>query len=122
MKVNYPTNNKNTQMDFFDNFHNIENFIQVDHIEKIMKCRLNFSLCRSQKSMEARKIFQLTKIYAYRICGHQTVCRGTLVCREKFEMCREIILRKSNFEVFPKICRIFSYKSCLILFVIQISH
>jgi hypothetical protein len=56
------------------------------------------------------------------ISGHQTVCRGTLVCREKFEMCRKIILRKSNFEVFPKICLIFSYKSCLILFVNQISH
>jgi hypothetical protein len=37
------------------------------------------------------------------------VCRGTLVCREKFEMCRETILRKSKSEVFPKICPIFSY-------------
>jgi hypothetical protein len=31
MKVNYPTNKENTQMDFFDNFHNIKNFVQVDH-------------------------------------------------------------------------------------------
>jgi hypothetical protein len=34
------------------------------------------------------------------------VCRGTLVCREKFEKCRKIILRKSKFKVLPKICLI----------------
>jgi hypothetical protein len=31
MKVNYHTNKINTQMDFSDNFHNIKNFVQVDH-------------------------------------------------------------------------------------------
>jgi hypothetical protein len=31
MKVNYPNNKKNTQMDFSDNFHNIKNLVQVDH-------------------------------------------------------------------------------------------
>jgi hypothetical protein len=53
MKVNYPTNNKNTQMDFSDNFHNIKNSVQADHIEKIMKIRLNFSFCRSKKKTPA---------------------------------------------------------------------
>jgi hypothetical protein len=38
---------------------------------------------------------------------------STLVCREKFEICREIILRKSNFEVFPKICPIKSFSHVL---------
>ncbi len=27
MKINYPTNKRNTQMDFSDNFHNIKNFV-----------------------------------------------------------------------------------------------
>ncbi len=31
MKVNYPTNKRNTQIDFSGNFHNIKNFVQVDH-------------------------------------------------------------------------------------------
>jgi hypothetical protein len=70
----------------------------------------------------AKSQFIILIILLNYISGHQTVCRGTLVCREKFEMCRENILRKSNFEVFPKICLIFSYKSCLILFVNQTSH
>jgi hypothetical protein len=30
-------------MDFSDNFHNIKNFVQVDHIEKNIKNSLNFS-------------------------------------------------------------------------------
>jgi hypothetical protein len=42
MKINYPTNKKNTRMDFSDNFHNIKLFIQVDHIEKNIKNSLNF--------------------------------------------------------------------------------
>ncbi len=57
MKVNYPTNNKNTQMDFSDNFHNIKNFVQVDDIEKIMKSRFKFSFCRSQKKRRRSEKF-----------------------------------------------------------------
>jgi hypothetical protein len=49
-------------MDFSDNFHNIKNFVQVDHIEKIMKSRLIFSVCFSQKNASGRKIFPITKI------------------------------------------------------------
>jgi hypothetical protein len=44
MKVNYPTNKKNTRMDFSDNFHNIKNFVQVDHIEKNINHPLYFFL------------------------------------------------------------------------------
>jgi hypothetical protein len=29
MKISYPTNKKNTRMDFSDNFHNIKLFVQV---------------------------------------------------------------------------------------------
>jgi hypothetical protein len=61
MKVNYPTDNKNTQMDFSDNLHNIKNFVQVDNIEKIMKNRLIFSFCRSQKNAGDRKNFPIIK-------------------------------------------------------------
>ncbi len=43
-------------MDFSDNFRNIKNFVQVDHIEKIMKSRLNFSFCRSKKTPAVGKI------------------------------------------------------------------
>jgi predicted NACHT family NTPase len=31
---NYPTDKENTQMDFFDSFHNIKKFIQFDHFKK----------------------------------------------------------------------------------------
>jgi hypothetical protein len=62
MKVNYLTDNKNTPMDFSDNFHNMKKFVQFDHIEKIMKNRINFSFCRSQKNAIGRKIFPITKI------------------------------------------------------------
>jgi hypothetical protein len=34
MKVNYPTNEENIQMDFSDNFHNIKKFVQLDHFKK----------------------------------------------------------------------------------------
>jgi hypothetical protein len=61
MKANYPTNNKNTQMDFSDNFHNIKNFVQVDHIEKIMKNRLIFSFCRFQKNAGHRNFLKIIK-------------------------------------------------------------
>ncbi len=36
-------------MDFFDHFHNIKNFVQVDHFENIMKNRLISSSCHSRK-------------------------------------------------------------------------
>jgi hypothetical protein len=42
MKVNYPTNKENTRMDFSDNFHNIKNFVQVDHLEKNINHPLYF--------------------------------------------------------------------------------
>jgi hypothetical protein len=61
MKVNYPTNKENTQMDFSDNFYNIQNFVQVEHIEKIMK-NLIFSLHRSQKPPLVGNIFQLAEM------------------------------------------------------------
>jgi hypothetical protein len=35
MKVNYPTDKKNTLMDFSDNFRNIKNFVLVDHFKKL---------------------------------------------------------------------------------------
>jgi hypothetical protein len=66
MKVNYPTDNKNTQMDFSDNFHNIKNFVQVDHIEKIMKNRLIFSSCRFQKTPVIGNFLKSSKINAYK--------------------------------------------------------
>jgi hypothetical protein len=44
MKVNYPTNKKSTHKDFSDNFHNIENFVQVEHLKESLKNRLFFSL------------------------------------------------------------------------------
>jgi hypothetical protein len=62
MKVNYPTNKENTLEEFSDNFHNIEKFVQVDHSKKIMKKRLIFSICRSQKSACGRKFFSTNKI------------------------------------------------------------
>jgi hypothetical protein len=62
MKVNYPTDKGNTSEDFSNNFHNIENFVQVDHSEKIMKNRLIFSICRSQKTAGGRQTFKMDKI------------------------------------------------------------
>jgi hypothetical protein len=62
MKVNYPTHKENTPEDFSDNFRNIKKFVQVDHSEKIMKKRLNFSVCRSQKTAGGRKLFSTNKI------------------------------------------------------------
>ncbi len=61
MKVNYPTNKENTQMDFSDHFHNIKNFVQVDHFKKRTKNRLIFSLCRSPKTAVGRKNFTIGK-------------------------------------------------------------
>jgi hypothetical protein len=55
MKVNYPTNKENTQMDFSDNFHNIKNFVKVDHLKKTTENRLIFSLCRCPKTAVGRK-------------------------------------------------------------------
>jgi hypothetical protein len=62
MKVNYHTDKENTSEDFSDNFHNIESFVQVDHSEKIMKNRLIFSICRSQRTAGGRKTFKMDKI------------------------------------------------------------
>jgi hypothetical protein len=57
MKVNYSTNKRNIIMDFSDNFHNTKNFVQVDHFENILKNRSIFSLHRSKKFVDDRKIF-----------------------------------------------------------------
>jgi hypothetical protein len=62
MKVNYPTNKKNTHKDFSDNFHNIKNFVQVDHFKKFTKNRLIFPIFRSRKTAGGRKIFKMGKI------------------------------------------------------------
>ncbi len=61
MKVNYPTNKENTQMDFSDNFHNIKNFVQVDHLKKRTKNLLIFFSCRSPKSAVGWKNFPIGK-------------------------------------------------------------
>jgi hypothetical protein len=61
MKVNYPTDNKNTPKDFSDSFHNIKKFVQVDHLKKNQKNRLIFSVCRSQKTAGGWKIFSTSK-------------------------------------------------------------
>jgi hypothetical protein len=52
-------------MDFSDNFHNIKNFVQVDHIEKIMKSRLIFSVCRSQKKRRWSENFSNNQNWMY---------------------------------------------------------
>jgi hypothetical protein len=57
MKVNYPTNMKNSHTDFSDNFHNIENFVQVDRRFKISKNRFIFPFLRRRKILGVRKIF-----------------------------------------------------------------
>jgi hypothetical protein len=62
IKVNYSTDKENTQMDFSDNFHNIQNFVQVEQLGKILKNRLMFSLFRFQKNTGVRKNFPITKI------------------------------------------------------------
>jgi hypothetical protein len=62
MKVNYPTDKKNTPEDFSDNFHNIKNFVQVDHFKKFTKNRLIFPIFRSQKTAGGRKNFMMGKI------------------------------------------------------------
>ncbi len=61
MKVNYPNNKRNTQMDFSDNFHNIKNFVQVDHFENISKNLVISSFDRSRKTTGGRKIFAIIK-------------------------------------------------------------
>ncbi len=62
MKFNYPTNKKNTPEDFSDNFHNIKNFVQVDHFKKFTKNRLIFPIFHSRKTAGGRKIFKMGKI------------------------------------------------------------
>jgi hypothetical protein len=57
MKVNDPTNKKNTHKDFSDHFHNIENFVQVEHLKESLKNRLFFSYSRSRKTAGSRKNF-----------------------------------------------------------------
>jgi hypothetical protein len=61
MKINYPTNNANTPEDFFDNFHNIKNFVQVDHFKKFTKNRLIFPIFRFRGTSGGRKIFKMAQ-------------------------------------------------------------
>ncbi len=56
MKVNYPTNMKNTHTDFSDHFHNIKNFVQVDQRFKISKNRFIFPFLCPRKILGDRKI------------------------------------------------------------------
>jgi hypothetical protein len=58
MKVNYPTNKENIRMDFSDNFHNIKNFVQIDHLaRKILIIPLIFPFYRSRKMAGGQKNF-----------------------------------------------------------------
>jgi hypothetical protein len=56
MKINYPINKRNTQIDFSDNFHNVKNFVQVVHFENISKNRSIISFHRSRKYANGLKI------------------------------------------------------------------
>jgi hypothetical protein len=63
MKVNYLTDKKNTHTDFSDHFHNIENFVQVGHLEKSLKTRLiytSYNYC-SRKIAGGRKFAKWQK-------------------------------------------------------------
>jgi hypothetical protein len=66
MKVNYPTNKKNTHKDFSDNFHNIENFVQVDHLKESLKAASFLLLITPEEPPVAGKIFQVAKMNSYR--------------------------------------------------------
>jgi hypothetical protein len=66
MKVNYPNNKRNTQFDFFDNYHNIKNFVQVDHFEKKLKTAPFFLFTAPEKPPVAEKKFQVGKVRAYK--------------------------------------------------------
>jgi hypothetical protein len=62
-----PTNVKNTRLDFSENFHNIKEFLQVDHLEKIIKLTASFfRFHRFRKIAGGRKMFEVAKINAYR--------------------------------------------------------
>jgi hypothetical protein len=54
-------NKRNTQLDFFDIFHNIKNFVQVDHFVFIIKNRSILSFDRAQKNAGGRKFFPIIK-------------------------------------------------------------
>jgi hypothetical protein len=56
MKVNYRTNTENSPKNFSDHFHNIKNFDQLDHLEKIIKNSLIF-LCAAPKKPLTARIF-----------------------------------------------------------------
>jgi hypothetical protein len=56
MKDNYPTDNKVTSKDFSDNFHNIKNSVQVDHIEKTRKTVSFFLLAAPKNRRWSEKI------------------------------------------------------------------
>jgi hypothetical protein len=61
MKANYTTNKENTQVGFFDNFHNIKNFVQVDHFENISKNLVIFFFSPLQKNCR----------WSEKFCNHQ---------------------------------------------------
>jgi hypothetical protein len=66
MKVTYPTDQKNIHKDFSNNFHNIENFVQVDHLKKRLKNLLIFTSYRFRKTDSGRKNYQVAKMNSYR--------------------------------------------------------
>jgi hypothetical protein len=54
---------ENTQMDVSDNFHNMINFVQVDHfLKKLQKSASYFLHTDAQKPLVTGKIFQLAKL------------------------------------------------------------
>ncbi len=62
MKVNYRTNTENTPKDFSDHFHNIKNFDQLDHLEKIIKNSLIFLCAAPKKPLTARIFCRAAKL------------------------------------------------------------
>jgi hypothetical protein len=66
MKVNDPTNKKNTHKDFSGSFRNIENFVQVEHLKKNLKNRLFFHFPAPGKQPVVGKFFQVAKINSYK--------------------------------------------------------
>jgi hypothetical protein len=55
-------NQKNTPEDFSDNFHNIKNFVQVDHLEKNYEKPPHFSFFPLPENRRWPKIFKMAKI------------------------------------------------------------
>jgi hypothetical protein len=66
MKVYYPSNKKNTLKNYSKRFRKIENFVQVDHLVKVMKNSSIFPIFCSRKTADDRKIFHVAKKNTYK--------------------------------------------------------